>query len=197
MDHRSLWNKDREKQGRKRKRWRESESEGNEIVKGKRNSARQRERERGEGVRETGCSGPPGQTIAARRECGSRAFPVPKVHSCRLGQAGRSKPPCSSSGVAPSEANGQFWNKSLGCYGDDRNRETLFRFLMKRRELMFFIHFEQIQNRREKSPKRFVYTFRMFNEVIDIKCISSTNECIVLQFICVLKAGCAGSRAAC
>lgn len=50
----------------------ESESErgrGNEIVKGRRRSAGQNERQRregGEGKRETGCPGPPGQTIAAR-----------------------------------------------------------------------------------------------------------------------------------
>lgn len=84
LDHRSPRNKDREKQGRQRKRARVREKWGRE---------------------KTGRPGPPGQTIAARWERGSRALPVPKVHSCRPGRAGRSKQPRSSSGVAPSEAN--------------------------------------------------------------------------------------------
>lgn len=73
------------------------------------------------GRAKTGRPGPPGQTIAVRWERGSRALSVPKVHSCRSGQAGGSKRTRRSSGAAPSEENGAFWNKSLGCYGDLRD----------------------------------------------------------------------------
>ena len=41
-------------------------------------------------------------------------------------QAGRSKQPRSSSGVAPSEASGQFWNESLGCHGDGPQQRDSF-----------------------------------------------------------------------
>lgn len=61
----------RQREAREKEEEIESKSErgrgrGNEIVKGKRRSAGQNERERREGGRETGCPGPPGQTIAAR-----------------------------------------------------------------------------------------------------------------------------------
>lgn len=52
-----------------------------------RRRGRESERER-----ETWRPGPPGQTIAMRWECGSRALPVPKVHSCRLGYADQNSP---------------------------------------------------------------------------------------------------------
>lgn len=63
-----------------------------------------------------GRSGPPGQTIAARWECGSRALPVPKAHSCQPGRPARSKQPGSSSGVGPSQANGPVfvWGGGVG-----------------------------------------------------------------------------------
>lgn len=60
MDHRSLWNKEREA----RKKEEEIKSErrrGNEIEKGS-----ERVRVREGGGRKTGRPGPPGQTIAAR-----------------------------------------------------------------------------------------------------------------------------------
>lgn len=110
LDHRSPWNKDGGRRAREGKRRRAREGVRCE----------RKEEEGGGGCRKktkkTGHPGPPGQTIAARWERGSRALPVPKAHSCWSG-ARRLKQPQTSSGV-------HFQRQlSLGCYGNGRNRE--------------------------------------------------------------------------
>lgn len=119
---------------------------GREREREEKKSCAERERERRrEGGRKTGRPGPPGQTIAARWERGSRALPVPKVHSCRSGHADQNSP-----GLV--QVLHFHRQQSLGCYGDGRNRETLFRFHVKWCVLTFFIHFER-QNKKQ-SRKR-------------------------------------------
>lgn len=158
LDHRSLWNKDREERGRKRK----IESErGNKVVKGRRRRVgqrREREREREGGGRKTGRPGPPGQTIAARWECGSRALPVPKVHSCWLGQAEGSKQPRSNSGVAPSEAYGPILEQEPWLLWRRPQQRHSFLELVKWCALVFFIHWQKRGT--ENGQKLFVYTFK-------------------------------------